>query len=211
MSLFLKATKSGWYPEFLKPVVEEITTNAAYKKILDIGTGPGTLPKLLIQRNHTLQITGIDINKAMIDKSIRGISHKNVAFKHQQINAPLEFSDEEFDAVTICSVLFFLDNNMRSNLMSESLRVLKPNGTLIILTPSGCKSILSSILEVWKYRFSINNFTFIVWKIFTTTNARKWKRQRWLENYASENKLNYKWSLCFNNNASLEIISQTTK
>jgi len=88
------------------------------------------------------------------------------------------------------------------------MRVLKPNGKVIILTPSGKKSILSSFIEVWRYKFSFNNFTFPIWKIATTRGGRKWQRQKWLENYASENKLKYTVALTFKDNAAIETISK---
>lgn len=89
------------------------------------------------------------------------------------------------------------------------MRVLKPGGKIIILTPSGMKPILSSFIEMWDYRFSIYNFTFPIWKLATTGGARKWQRQKWSEKYAKENQLNYRTTLTFNNNATIEIISKS--
>lgn len=208
MSIFLEATKSGWYPEFLNPVVETIASNAKHHTILDIGTGPGTLPEKLIRKDSSLRITGIDIDSSMIDEAKSRLSHKNVFFQYQKINAPLEFANEQFDVVTFCSVLFLIDDSIKTELMNEALRVLKPNGKIIILTPSGKKPILSSFIEVWRYKFSFNNFTFPIWKIATTRGGRKWQRQKWLENYAIENQLNYTVNLTFNNNAIIETISK---
>lgn len=210
MSIFSKATKSGWYPEFLNPVVESITSNAENKTILDIGTGPGTLPQMLIEIDSSLQITGIDIDTIMIDEAKKRVFHKNISFQYQKINAPLEFANEQFDIVTFCSVLFLVDDDIKTDLMNEALRVLKPNGQIVILTPSGKKSILSSLIEVWQYKFSFNNFTFPIWKIATTRAGRKWQRQNWLEIFAIENKLKYTISLTFNNNATIETISKKT-
>jgi ubiquinone/menaquinone biosynthesis C-methylase UbiE len=208
MSVFIKATRSGWYPEFLKPVVDSVLANPTYKQILDIGTGPGTLPQLLITKNLALQITGIDTSINMIEVARKSVSNNNVFFQHQQENASLPFATQQFDAVTFCSVLFLLDDNTKSMLMNEALRVLKPEGKIIVLTPSGEKAILSALFEVWRYRFSVNNFTFLIWKLATTRGARKWKRQKWLENYALNNELKYTVSLAFNNNATVEIISK---
>lgn len=115
MSIFLQATKSGWYPEFLKPVVCTITSNNEPQKILDIGTGPGTLPQMLIKKNEALQITGIDIDKSMIAEAKQRLTHQNVAFQHQIANEPLPFADSEFDIVTFCSVLFLLDDSTKKN------------------------------------------------------------------------------------------------
>lgn len=208
ISVFSKATKSGWYTEFLNPVINVITRNAEQTKILDIGTGPGTLPQMLIAKDSSLQIIGIDIDSVMIDEARRRFAHKNVSYQNQKINAALDFPNNQFDVVTFCSVLFLVDDSTKTNLMNEAIRVLKPNGKIIILTPSGRKSILSSFLEVWKYPFSLNNFTFPIWKIATTRGGRKWQRQKWLESYARDNHLNYTSTLTFNNNATLETISK---
>lgn len=213
ISIFTKATKSGWYTEFLNPVVNIIISNDKHQTILDIGTGPGTLPQMLIQKDSSLNIIGIDIDSNMIDEAKSSLTHKNISFQYQEINAPLAYADEQFDIVTFCSVLFLVDDNIKTKLMNEALRVLKPNGFIIILTPSGKKTILSSFIEVWKYENSIYNYTFPIWKIATTRGGRKWQRQKWLKNYAIENKLYYTVNQTFNNNATIETISkkQSTK
>lgn len=210
MSIFSKATQSGWYPEFLNPVSDVITSNAEQTKILDIGTGPGTLPQMLIKKDSSLQIVGIDIDSVMIDEARRRFTHKNVTYQNQKINSALDFPDKQFDVITFCSVLFLVDDNIKTNLMSEALRVLKPNGKIIILTPSGRKSISSSFSEVWRYPFSFNNFTFPIWKIATTRGGRKWQQQKWLKSNSRDNHLNYTSTLVFNNNATLETISKHT-
>lgn len=211
MSIFLKATQSGWYPEFLYPVADSVLANPEHKQVLDIGTGPGTLPQMLISKDSGLRITGIDISRAMIDEARRSVSHKNVSFEYQQANKPLPYASQQFDAVTFCSVLFLVDDSIKTILMNEAMRVLKPGGKIIILTPSGMKPILSSFIEMWDYRFSIYNFTFPIWKLATSGGARKWQRQKWSEKYAKENQLNYRTTLTFNNNATIEIISKSFK
>lgn len=209
MSIFIKATNSGWYPEFLKPVVKNITMDSTNKRILDIGTGPGTLPKMLNATNSNLEIIGIDIDSSMIKEAQKIPLSNNVSFQHQKINSALEFPSNQFDVVSFCSVLFLLDSEVRNNLLSEALRVVKPNGKIIVLTPTGIKPIYSSFIEVWRYPFSSNNFTFIIWKIATSRSGRKWKKQKWLEEYSKIKKLNYEWNLTFNNNASIEIITKS--
>jgi ubiquinone/menaquinone biosynthesis C-methylase UbiE len=206
MSIFIKATQSGWYPEFLNPVVESVLENPQIKQVLDIGTGPGTLPQMLINKDTGLHIIGIDISRTMIDEARKSVSHKNVSFEYQESNKPLPFENEKFDAVTFCSVLFLVDDGIKANLINEAFRVLKPNGKIIVLTPSGKKPIMSSFIEVWKYRFSLNNFTFPIWKIATSFQGRKWGKQEWLKNYAKENEIKLESYPTFNNNATIEII-----
>lgn len=208
VSIFFQATRSGWYPEFLKAVVQEISNDSNIKTVLDIGTGPGTLPQLLIIQNQSLNITGIDIDSAMIAEANRRTNHQNVTFLNQQPNDTTTFKSNTFDVVTFCSVLFLLDDSTKRSLLEEAKRVLKPDGKIIVLTPTGKKSIVSSFAEVWKYPFSSNNYTFILWKLATTSSGRKWLKQNWLSVYASNNELKYSSSLTFNDNALLEILTK---
>lgn len=208
MSIFLRATKSGWYPEFLQPVVEVVLSNPGNNKLLDIGTGPGSLPEMLIREDSNLNITGIDSSTSMIDEAGKRLKHKNVSFLYDKANERLAFTDEEFDVVTFCSVLFLLDNTTKTFLLKEALRVLKPNGKIIILTPSGKKPIISAFVEVWRFPFSLNNWTFLVWKTFTSRSGRKWQQQKWLASYSELQKLSYSALLTFNKNASIEIINK---
>ena len=207
MSLFSKATQSGWYPDFLSSVVNTIVADPKNKIILDIGTGPGTLPQMLIAENPAFQITGIDIDPSMIAEANKRNSQQNISFLIQQQNEKLPFSTSQFDVITFCSVLFLLDDTTKKSLIEEALRVLKPEGKILILTPSGKKSIFSSFFEVWRYKFSFNNFTFPIWKIATTNSARKWQSQKWLKKYAERKALTYSRLLTFNDNATLEIMS----
>ena len=208
MSIFIQATRSGWYPEFLNPVVESVLDHPGDIEVLDIGTGPGTLPQMLISQNPALRISAIDTSRVMIDEARNVVPNKNIDFEYQQTNKPLPFAQAQFNVITFCSVLFLLDDKTKTNLMNEAIRILKPNGKIVILTPSGRKPILSSFFEVWKYPFSINNYTFLIWRLATTWGARSWQSQKWMEKYASENVMTYTKSLAFNNNATIEIISK---
>jgi ubiquinone/menaquinone biosynthesis C-methylase UbiE len=208
-SFFLQATTSGWYPEFLNPVVNSVLANPKHKRILDIGTGPGTLPKMLITKMPGIKITGIDIKPNMVDEARKRVSHKNVSFEYQVDCMQLPFADKQFDVVTFCSVLFLLDDSTKSNLMNEAFRVLKQNGKIIILTPSGRKAIVSSFTEVLRFRHPFKNFTFIIWKLATTHRGRQWRKQQWLEKYAEEKKLQYASYPAFKNNAEIQIIHKS--
>jgi ubiquinone/menaquinone biosynthesis C-methylase UbiE len=210
-SIFLKAQESGWYPAFLKPVVEAVLSEGSSKRVLDIGTGPGTLLSFLIEKDSSLQLTGIDIDTSMIDEAKRRLKHKNVSFEYEKINAPLDFEDAQFDVVTFCSVLFLVDEETKNLLLNEALRVLKPNGKIIVLTPSGQRSFLSAFKEVWNFPSSKNNWTYLIWKTLTKFGGRKWQKQKWLAAFAEKNGLEYTSSLTFNNNASIETITKTIK
>jgi ubiquinone/menaquinone biosynthesis C-methylase UbiE len=208
MSIFSKATQSGWYPAFLSPVVDTILKNNSLVEVLDIGTGMGTLPQMLIEKDSSLHITGIDIDTAMIEEAKRRCTHQNVSYQLQKMQEALDFPNNHFDAITFCSVLFLVDESTRSNLMQEALRILKPNGKIIILTPLGSKPFISAFGEVWQYPFSWNNFTFPIWKMATNRSARKWQQQNWAATYAIMHHLPYVRTLVFNDNATIETISK---
>lgn len=208
MSLFLKATLSGWYPQFLKPVSDSITSDQNNMKVLDIATGPGTLPEMIHAKNNHISITGIDIDSSMIDEARERLKDENLSFLYQKADAPIEFQDNEFDVVTFCSVLFLLDDSTKSLLLNEGLRVMKPGGKLIVLTPSGQKSIFSAFSEVNSFPSSRYNWTFIVWKIATTHGGRGWQKRNWLKAFTEKGNLGYSSYSAFNNNATIEIVTK---
>jgi ubiquinone/menaquinone biosynthesis C-methylase UbiE len=208
ISLFSTATKSEWYRHFLQPVVDAVKDSPAFPHMLDIGTGPGTLPEMVIAQDSTARITGIDIDAAMINEAKRRFTHKNVSFQHQKGNAPLPFDDQHFDIVTFCSVLFLLDDQTKDRLLKEALRIVKPTGKIIILTPSGKKPVLASFGEVGRFGSLIKNGTFPVWRIATSRGGRTWSREQWVKTFAAEHQLNYSATLTFHENALLEIVSK---
>lgn len=206
MSLIDIATQSGWYPFFLESVVHTLASDGISHNILDIGCGNGKLASLLIAHNEKLVVTGIDIDNESVEKARQQVYHKNVRIFHQKTSHSLQFHDSEFDAVTFCSVLFLTDIGTRAKLLEEAFRVLKPGGKVVVLTPSGIKPCFTSVSEVWDFPYSRNNWTFPVWKAFTTHRARKWMNSSWLEKYALQKGFSYHNSLEFNANATLEII-----
>ena len=213
MSLFIKATKSAWYREFLNPLAETILHDQAGKKTLDIGTGPGRLPELLYSRNPSLMITGIDIDTTMIDEARRNPGAEHISWFYQKPDAPLDFAGSEFDVVTFCSVLFLVDDQTKSWLLQEALSVLKPGGKVIVLTPTGLKSIASAFPEALTFHPSAYNWTFPVWRMATSYRGRAWQKQNWLQGYSVRESLGYSSTLVFKNHAKIETITKplTTK
>lgn len=207
-SIFLTATNSAWYAGFMKPVVDTIICKPGNRKILDIGTGPGTLPRKLAEKDAGLQIIGVDINTSYIDYARNRSDNENVTFLYLKPQSHLDFRDSQFDVVTFCSVLFLLNDKTKKLLMDEALRMLKPRGEIIILSPSGKRSGLTSPVEGPNNPFSSGKWTFYVWKNLTSSGGRKWINQKWPEQYAKEHHLNYTASLTFNNHAFIERISR---
>lgn len=206
MSPFEKATESGWYHPFLQPVIDSIKNHGSNLKVLDLGTGTGKLPEFLIKQDSTNFITGIDIDSAFIVNAKARVKHPHVNFDFQKINSKLDFPDSSFDIVTICSVLFLVDDATKLLLYSEALRILKPGGKIIVLTPSGKKSRISAFTDLRKFKKHKYNWTYILWKNLTMSGGQRWLANNWLKNIATENQLFYNSKLVFNENAYIEII-----
>jgi ubiquinone/menaquinone biosynthesis C-methylase UbiE len=208
MSVFIAANKSEWYPKFLEPVVASVASNGSNLQILDIGTGPGKLPELLVRKDSSFRIVGTDISRSYIEEAKRRVQHKNVSFQLVSGDERLSFDDSSFDIVTLCSVLFLLDDSAKSSLMMEVLRVLKPGGKIIVLTPSGEKIGLSAFSEVWAFPYSRHNWTYPVWKNLTLRSGRKWRKEKWLSNFSINHSLFHCSEFVFNNNATIETITK---
>lgn len=93
-------------------------------KILDIGCCTGKALKCFGE-NQDFDLYGIDVR----DEEVDGITFKECNLEKEKI----PFEDNTFDFVYSKSVLEHVFNT--DNFVSESLRVLKPGGTFVSLTP----------------------------------------------------------------------------
>ena len=196
---FSKVQETPWYLDFLNPVINEIT---AYKKLLDFGTGTGKLIQILSTEKGT-ECIGVDTNSEMLleaQKKLKGTKTKLFKIKP---DANLPFKNNDFDYVTICSVLFHLKKNSVDYALIEAQRLLKDEGKIIILTPTGN----GNFLTLSKNFFSFKNLSIYMWFYATRNRAKIWTNNNYLKHYANENKLNYKSQKVMNGFAQLEIIT----
>jgi demethylmenaquinone methyltransferase/2-methoxy-6-polyprenyl-1,4-benzoquinol methylase len=112
------------------------------KQILDIATGTGDFAIEALKLNPT-KVTGIDISEGMLRVGREKIKQKGL----QDIielklgdSENLDFDDNTFDAYTVGFGVRNFENLEKG--LSEMLRVLKPNGTAVILECSKPKSPL---------------------------------------------------------------------
>jgi len=197
--LFRNVQEVPWYRSFLKPVVDEIRTMDNGAKILDIGTGPGKLISL-VMKNSSYQCVGVDINQEMLNEASKREELNNTLLLRIGKDGNLPFADSSFDVITFCSVLFLLDGT--SARLDEASRILKPGGSIIILTPTG-KNIDWEMLK--KYT-SLVNWSFWIWNNATRNKANEWQTEANLNDYADRKKIGYDKRVVFNNLAILEIL-----
>lgn len=104
--------------------------------ILDIATGTGDLAIALVETNAK-KIIGLDISPGMLEVGKDKIKRKNLDSTIEMVvgdSEKLDFEDNSFDAVTVS---FGVRNfETLETGLSEILRVLKPQGSLVILETS---------------------------------------------------------------------------
>ena len=106
------------------------------KTILDIATGTGDLALALVQTGAD-KIVGLDISPGMLAVGKEKVSAKNLDSKIEMVvgdSENLSYEDNSFDAVTVS---FGVRNFETLEIgLAEILRVLKPQGTLVVLETS---------------------------------------------------------------------------
>jgi demethylmenaquinone methyltransferase/2-methoxy-6-polyprenyl-1,4-benzoquinol methylase len=130
--------------------VVNILKKEAHDKILDIATGTGDLV-IALAKIETSKIIGLDISPGMLEIGKKKVITHNLTHRiDMQLgdSEMLRYSDEYFDAVTVAFGVRNFENLDKGLL--EILRVLKPNGTLVILETAVPKNnILKSLYNLY--------------------------------------------------------------
>lgn len=116
--------------------VLQIVKNSNPKTILDIATGTGDLAILMAETNAE-KIIGLDISVGMLEIGKQKIAAKELSQKIEMIvgdSEKMPFEDNTFDAITVAFGIRNFENLEKG--LAEILRVLKPNGTFVILETS---------------------------------------------------------------------------
>ena len=120
-----------WRKKVLKMVGESNP-----KTILDTATGTGDLAILMAQTKAD-KIIGLDISAGMLEVGVQKIASKNLTKTIEMVLGDSEnmpFEDNYFDAITVAFGVRNFEHLEKG--LAEILRVLKPNGTFVILETS---------------------------------------------------------------------------
>lgn len=118
---------------FKRRLIEEARIRPGFR-VLDLGSGTGTLTILVKQMHPAAEVVGIDG-----DPNILAISRAKAAQKHVDIRfdeglaSALPYPDASFDRVLSSLVFHHLTTENKKRALDEILRVLKPGGTLVIV------------------------------------------------------------------------------
>jgi ubiquinone/menaquinone biosynthesis C-methylase UbiE len=107
---------------------------AGATRIIDIGTGTGTLAFELLRRWPTVRVTAIDASRGMIEKALGEADRLLDTRQRERLELRVAFADDlglgdaSFDAAVSSFVLQLVPNRFRA--LREIRRVLRPGGTV---------------------------------------------------------------------------------
>ena len=116
--------------------VTKIVSRNNPKQILDIATGTGDLALMMSQLNPD-KIVGLDISAGMLEVGKQKVAKANLSDTIEMVVGDSEnmpFDDNTFDAITVSFGVRNFANLDKG--LKEIRRVLKPNGTFVVLETS---------------------------------------------------------------------------
>jgi demethylmenaquinone methyltransferase/2-methoxy-6-polyprenyl-1,4-benzoquinol methylase len=123
----------GWYQKFISNAIFDLSIEPT-DSILDLGCGTGRNASFMLSYlGHTGKITGIDLSsdmKKQFEKRFTG-DHR-VNFVQQRIDVPFDLG-EKFDIVFISFVIHGFPHEVRTTIIENAKRHLKPCGYFAIL------------------------------------------------------------------------------
>ena len=119
--------------------VLDLSGVAPGQRLLDIGCGTGTLAIAAWRRAQPGgSVAGTDLSERMLAVARRKARRAgaDVTFRHGDASS-LPFGDEEFDRVTVTTVMHAVPEGQRTECLREARRVLRPTGRILIVDFAG--------------------------------------------------------------------------
>jgi len=146
--------------------------NSQAQKALDIACGTGVL-SWAIFRKLRISVTGLDLSARMIEKAEQRRRHHTLPHTPSPIFVQgcaekLPFADQSFDAVTIAFGMRNVQD--RATALSEIIRVLSPEGFLLIL------DFAQPVHPVWRFFFRCYFFHILpLWGYILSGNKQAYR------------------------------------
>lgn len=101
------------------------------KRVLDLGCGSGYGSSTIAE--YAAQVEAVDVSEEAVAYASEHYPKDNLHFSTIDPDAKLPFKNEEFDTIISFQVIEHVPDH--DHYLQEAFRVLKPGGTLLIITP----------------------------------------------------------------------------
>ena len=155
----------GLHKNWKKQIVE-ISKSLNPKRILDVATGTADIA-IALSKIKNCEIIGMDLSPNMLDvgdKKIKELGLQQSVILELGDVENLEYNDNHFDVVTVGYGLRNFENLKKS--LDEIYRVLKKNGTLIILETSVPKNKIIKLVYNFFTKFYVKLIGLLLSKNF---------------------------------------------
>lgn len=115
-----------------RKIIQEINPISG-EKIVDLGCGTGYYLFLLSNLPVSLNLTGFDSDKNSLSEAAESLRNKKIKFYVGDLHK-IPFKSSSFDKAIMSEVLEHVSDDEK--VLKEVFRILKPEGTLVISTPS---------------------------------------------------------------------------
>lgn len=117
----------GRWSRLLAPLLVEFAGVVDGDRVLDVGTGTGSLASAVAARRPTAAVTGIDPSEAFIAQARGNVESQRIRFEVGDAQN-LRFPDASFDAVLSMLVMNFIPDHEKA--LAEMRRVARPRGRI---------------------------------------------------------------------------------
>jgi ubiquinone/menaquinone biosynthesis C-methylase UbiE len=160
-----------WFrKQLFKSTADVACQYLAQGTVLDAGTGPGSLPRVLAEIAPNVRVIGIDIERVLLRDarraSLRKPARNRVSFLLADAHA-LPFVDGSFDMVVSVASLHLLSD--RPKAITESHRVLKQEGIALMLV--GGRRVYPG--KMWLLNFFTDRSARYLQSIFETAGFKE--------------------------------------
>ena len=118
--------------------------------VLDMCTGTATNAIAIAKKNPNAKIVGVDLSKDMLVVAREKVNKENLAnVRLYRMDATqMNFKDESFDKVLLSLVLHETDEELAKKIIKEAMRVMKPDGELVVTEWERSDNFIKKILFI---------------------------------------------------------------
>ncbi len=157
----------------------------------------------MVSSTKEVNCIGVDTDAEMLKEAKIKLNNTNVQFLKINATGKYPFDTASFDVITICNVLFNLHQDTVNHVLTETLRLLKKGGKIVVLTPTG----KGNLFTLSKSYFSIKNLSIYIWYYVTRNRAGPWTERKLLLKFSKKHSIKYRQKIILKGFAQIEILN----